>query len=58
VFYKKFWSVVGEEVTREVLQALNSYVIPKDWNETAIVLIPKVESSEVVTQFRLISLAL
>jgi hypothetical protein len=58
VFYKKFWSVVGEEVTREVLQALNSYVIPKDWNETAIVLIPKVESPEVVTQFRLISLAL
>jgi hypothetical protein len=56
VFYKKFWFVVGDEVTREVLQVLNSGVIPREWNETAIVLIPKVESLELVSQFRPISL--
>jgi ribonuclease HI len=56
VFYKKFWAVVGEEVTKEVLQALNTGTIPEGWNETAIVLIPKVESPELITQFRPISL--
>jgi hypothetical protein len=56
VFYKKFWAVVGDDVTREVLQVLNSGVIPSEWNETAIVLIPKVQSPELITQFRPISL--
>jgi hypothetical protein len=48
--------VVGDEVTKEVLQVLNDGVIPREWNETAIVLIPKVESPELITQFRPISL--
>jgi hypothetical protein len=48
--------MVRDEVTREVLQVLNSGVIPGEWNETAIVLIPKVESPELVSQFRPISL--
>jgi hypothetical protein len=39
-----------------VLQALNTGIIPEGWNETAIVLIPKVESPELITQFRPISL--
>jgi hypothetical protein len=50
------WDVVGDEVTREVLQALNTGVIPNDWNKIAIVLIPKVESPELATHFRPISL--
>jgi hypothetical protein len=56
VFYKKFWAVVGEDVTREVLRVLNSGCVPNEWNETAIVLIPKVQSPELITQFRPISL--
>ena len=56
IFFKKFWSVVGDQVTHEVLPALNTGMIPEGWDETAIVLIPKVASPELITQFRPISL--
>jgi hypothetical protein len=56
VFYKKFWDLCGVEITLEVLQALNSGVIPEGWNDTTVVLIPKVDDPELVTQFRPISL--
>lgn len=32
IFNKKFWPVVGDDLVREVLQAVNSGVIPKGWN--------------------------
>jgi hypothetical protein len=56
VFYKQFWDICGHEITQEVLQALNSGVIPDGWNDTTIVLIPKVEDPERITQYRPISL--
>jgi hypothetical protein len=56
VFYKRFWDVFGEEITSEVLQALNSGTIPEGWNNTTIVLIPKTDDPELITQFRSISL--
>jgi hypothetical protein len=56
VFYKKFCNICGEEITREVLQALNSGQITEGWNDTTVVLIPKVDDPELVTQFRPISL--
>jgi hypothetical protein len=56
VFYKKFWDLCGDEITHEVLLALNSRQIPEGWNDTTVVLIPKVENPELVTQFRPISL--
>jgi hypothetical protein len=56
VFYKKFWNICGDEITREVLQALNSGQILEGWNDTTVVLIPKVDEPELVTQFRPISL--
>jgi hypothetical protein len=46
IFYKKFWDVVGEKVTEEVLGVLNGGPMPSDWNETCIVLIPKVQEPE------------
>ena len=55
IFYKKFWPILGEDLIREVLQAVNSGVIPEGWNQTTIVLIPKVDNPEKVTQFRPIS---
>lgn len=39
-----------------VLQAVNTCTIPLGWNETAIVMIPKINSSEKVTHFKPISL--
>ena len=48
--------MVGDDITREVLQAINSGNIPESWKDTIIVMIPKVDSPEVVTQFRPISL--
>jgi hypothetical protein len=43
-------------LTDEVLLAVNSKTIPEGWNNTTIVLIPKVESPDLITQFRPISL--
>jgi hypothetical protein len=56
IFYKKFWNICGAEVTREVLQAVNTGVIPNGWNDTTVVLIPKVDDPESITQFRPTSL--
>jgi hypothetical protein len=56
IFFKKYWSLVGEELTDEVLAAVNSGTIPDGWNDTTIVLIPKVDFPEKVTEYRSISL--
>jgi hypothetical protein len=56
VFYKKNWNMCGEEITHEVLQALDTGIIPSGWNDTTVVLIPKVDDPELVTQYRPISL--
>jgi hypothetical protein len=56
VFYKKIWSICGEDITQEVLLALNLSTIPKGWNDTTVVLIPKVDEPGLVTQFHPISL--
>jgi hypothetical protein len=41
---------------KEVMDAINNKAIPEGWNDTVIVLIPKVESPEKISQFRPISL--
>jgi hypothetical protein len=56
LFYKKFWDVVGEKVTEEVLNVLNGGPMPEDWNETYIVLIPKTSKPECMKDLRPISL--
>ena len=55
LFYKKFWSMVGEKV-KEVLAILNGADMPEGWNETVIVLIPKISSPEKLKDLRPISL--
>jgi hypothetical protein len=46
----------GEEITKEALQALNTGTIPEGWNDTTVVLIPKIDDPKLVTRFWPISL--
>ena len=56
IFFKKRWNILGDSLTTKVLEAVNTKVIPEGWNDTVIVLIPKVQTPELVTQYRPISL--
>ena len=56
IFYKNFWSTVGRKVVEEVMQVLNGGDMPASWNETTVVLIPKVPKPESVKNLRPISL--
>jgi hypothetical protein len=56
LFYKKFWEIVGEKVTEEVMSVLNGGPMPENWNDTCVVLIPKIPSPESMKDLRPISL--
>ena len=56
IFYKRFWPMFDDDLVAEVLSAVNSQVMPQGWNDTTIVMIPKVQTPEKVSQFRPISL--
>ena len=43
LFYQYFWSLTGECVTKTILDFLNLGIIPPKFNETHIVLIPKIK---------------
>ncbi|XP_074291441.1 uncharacterized protein LOC141618237 [Silene latifolia] len=51
-----FWPQVGYLVTMALLHFLNSGVMLKEWNNTHIILIPKVDKPELISQYRPISL--
>ncbi|KAK1649053.1 hypothetical protein QYE76_066858 [Lolium multiflorum] len=42
IFYKRFWDIVGDRVTEEVLGVLNGGDMSAEWNDTCVALIPKV----------------
>ena len=56
LFYQHFWPTVGNVVTKTVFNFLNFGVIPHNFNETQIVLIPKVNRLQRVIEYRPISL--
>ncbi|KAL9671418.1 hypothetical protein QQ045_008986 [Rhodiola kirilowii] len=56
LFFQNNWDIVGEDVTKEVLNCLNNKVLDAELNETLIVLIPKVRDVEKVEDLRPISL--
>ena len=58
LFYQKFWSPSGDCVTQAVLNFLNHGITPPDFNDTNIVLIPKVKNSRKITEYRPISLCI
>lgn len=55
-FYQKYWSVVGNRVSKAYPHVFNNGVSIEEWNNTVIVLIPKVKKPTRITQFRPISL--
>jgi ribonuclease HI len=56
IFFKRYWPTVGEQVVNEVLHVLRGGSIPEGWNETIVVLIPKVQNPEKLKDLRPISL--
>jgi hypothetical protein len=56
VFYKRHWHLVGDQITAEVLAILKGGGLPPEWNDTTVVLIPKVTSPEKMKDLRPISL--
>lgn len=56
IFYKHFWGLMGEQVKQEVLAVLNGAPMPSGWNDTVIVLIPKIKNPEKIEGSRPISL--
>ncbi|CAN1830709.1 Transposon TX1 uncharacterized 149 kDa protein [Linum perenne] len=54
-FYRKYWSLVGDEVSTEIKQFFQSGIMPSGWNDTHIALIPKVPHPDSMAQFRPIS---
>ena len=49
LFYQHFWSLSGECVTKFVLDFLNLGIIPPKFNETHIILIPKIKNPTKIT---------
>ena len=43
--------MLGEELTDEVLEAVDTKIMPKGWNDTLIMLIPKVETPKRISLF-------
>lgn len=56
VFLKKFWSIVGEDVSSTCLDCIRQCEFPVGLNETSIVLIPKKSNPEHIIDLRPISL--
>lgn len=55
-FYKKLWDICGDDVIKEVKKFLEGGEMPSKWNETVVVLIPKVQRPEKLKDLRPISL--
>ena len=56
IFYKKIWSLIGDNVKQEVLNVLNGGPMPEGWNDTIIVLIPKTNFPQKINDLRPINL--
>ena len=55
-FFQKFWSTIGEEVTKEIQEVFVKGRIPDDWNFTYLCLLPKIPNPDNMSDLRPISL--
>ena len=56
LFFQHFWPSIGSVVTKTVLDFLNLGIIPPKFNETHIVLVPKINDLKRITDYHPISL--
>ena len=56
-FYQHYWSLVGNCVTQTIFDFLNYGIIPPKFNETHVVLIPKIKNPIQISQYRPINLS-
>lgn len=56
LFFLHFWPTIGNVVTKTVLDSLNLDIISPKFNETHIVLVPKIKDPKKIIEFRPISL--
>ena len=56
LFFQKYWSIIGTNVSNMVLNVLNSGMSLSDINRTNIALMPKTNNPQRMTEFRPISL--
>ena len=53
MFYQKHWALLKEDVCAAIREFLAGQAAPTGFNDTVIVMIPKVNSPELLSQFRL-----
>ncbi|XP_013731064.2 uncharacterized protein LOC106434754 [Brassica napus] len=56
LFFQKYWNIIGEDVTKEIMSVFESGTMPSEWNFTYLCLIPKVPDPENMIEIRPISL--
>ena len=56
LFFLHFWPTIRNVITKTVLDSLNLGIIPPKFNETHIVLVPKIKNPKKIIEFRPISL--
>ena len=56
IFYQKYWDIIGDDVSKTILNILNSNAPMADLNKTNIALIPKIKNPTKMSDFQPINL--